>query len=96
MGLTKQIVTIWGRGGGGGGHLFQLEKGGPNVSKGDRLFQKILVPPDHFFGPEGLFLHGGTNCYVTGLSRLIMSYPEMVLGPFQAAFLVRRTITGFA
>ena len=42
----------------------KLEKGGPNVSKGHRFFQKILVPPDHFFGSGGLFL-GGTNCYVT-------------------------------
>ena len=65
------MVKIGGRGGGGGGggtkffkgdHLFQLEKGGPNVSKGDRFFQKILVPPDHFFseifGPGGLYLGG--------------------------------------
>ena len=38
--------------------LFQLEKkgGGPNFSKGDRFFQKILVPPDLLFGPGGLFL----------------------------------------
>ena len=59
------MVKIGGRGGGGGGqhfsrgdHLFQLEKGGPNVSMGDRFFQKILVPPDHFFGPGGLFFGG--------------------------------------
>ena len=54
------MIKIGGREGGGGGgeHLFQLEKGGPNVSKGDRFFQKILVPPDHFFGPGGRFLGG--------------------------------------
>ena len=46
-----------------GDHLFQLEKGGPNVSKGGGggadFFRKILLPPDHFFseifGPGGLF-----------------------------------------
>ena len=42
--------------------------GGPNFSKWDRFFQKILVPPDHFFLKylvRGDLFGGGTNCYVT-------------------------------
>ena len=57
---TDQMIKI----GGGGGdqifqrdHLFLLNKGGPNFSKGDRFFLKIMVPPDHFF-PE-IFGPGG-------------------------------------
>ena len=40
----------------GGDQIFQ---------RGTDYFQKILVPPDHLFGPGGLFF-GGTNCYMTG------------------------------
>ena len=52
--------------------LFQLEKkGGDQIfQRGDRFYQKILVPPDHFFLKylvRGDLFWGGTNCYVTDL-----------------------------
>ena len=54
-----------------GGPFISAAKGGDQIfQKGTDFFQKILVPPDHFFLKYlvrgGIF--GGTNSYVTVMS----------------------------